>query len=130
MRKYANTDLGFRLLREPPVRMALVRLLGDRLPQLERNLDVSGSVDVIDGSLAVSGIAPHHGGEDEAIVCIVSYDLAVHAAILSGRTIEIFTPSASYTNVPLCIKDWITQINSGHRDRFDPPGNVRIVTGH
>jgi hypothetical protein len=130
VRTYANTDLGFRLLREAPVRAALVRLLGDRLPQLERNLDVSGSVDVIDGSLAVSGIAPHHGGEDEAIVCIVTYDLSVHAAILSGRTIDVFTPSASYANVPLCIKDWITQINSGHRDRFDPPGNVRIVTGH
>jgi hypothetical protein len=130
VRKYANTDLGFRLLRESPVRSALVRLLGDRLQQLEHNLDVSGSVDVIDGSLAVSGIAPHQGGEQEGIVCIVSYDLSVHAAILSGRTIELFTPAASYTNVPLCIKDWITQINSGHRDRFDPPGNVRIVTRH
>jgi hypothetical protein len=130
VRQYANTDFGFRLLREPAVRTALVRLLGDRLPHLERNLDVSGSVDVIDGSLAVSGIAPHHGGEEEAIVCIVTYDLSVHAAILSGRTIELFTPNASYTNVPLCIKDWITQINSGHRDRFDPPGNVRVVTRH
>ena len=130
VRKYANTDLGFRLLKEPPVRTALIRLLGNRLPQLERNLDVSGSVDVIDGSLAVSGIAPHRGGEQEGIVCIVSYDLSVHAAILSGRTIEVFTPSTGYTNVPLCIKDWITQTNSGHRDRFDPPGNVRIVTRH
>lgn len=130
VRRYANTDLGFRLLREPSVRPALVRLLRDRLPLLQRDLEVSSSVDVIDGSLAVSGIAAHHGGEDEAIVCIVTYDLSVHAAILSGRTIQVFTPSASYTNVPLCIKDWITQINSGHRDRFELPGNVRIVTSH
>jgi len=130
VRRYANTELGFRLLREPSVRPALVRILGDRVPLLERNLELSNSVDVIAGSLAVSGIAPHHGGEDEAIVCIVTYDLSVHAAILSGRTIEVFTPSASYTNVPLCIKDWITQVNSGHRDRLGPPANVRIVTSH
>jgi len=130
VRRYANTELGFRLLREPSVRPALVRILGDRVPLLERNLELSNSVDVIAGSLAVSGIAPHHGGEDEAIVCIVTYDLSVHAAILSGRTIDVFTPSASYTNVPLCIKDWITQVNSGHRDRLGPPANVRIVTSH
>jgi hypothetical protein len=128
VRKYANTDLGFRLLNEPRVRAVLVHLLGNHLQQLERNLDVSGPVDLIGGSLSVSGNAPHQGGEEEGIVCVASYDLSVYAAILSGGTIEVFTAADSYAALSQCIKDWITQVNSGHRDRFEPPTNVRIVT--
>lgn len=52
------------------MRAELARLLGGERGHLERNLNVSGSVDVIGGVLAISGNAPHRGTEEEAVVCV------------------------------------------------------------
>ena len=51
----------------------------------------------------------------------------MYAAILSGKTIRIWSRSTRYDQMPICIKDWITQANFGHDDRFTQPENVQIV---
>jgi hypothetical protein len=122
------------LLRRPQIRAQLQRLLGSELAHLERNLDVKGSVDVIGGWLSVSGTAVHGGTVEEAAVCLSPSSLDVSAAILSDGTISAYSSLgggtadvAGYESLPLCIKDWITQANSGHKDRLEQPRNVRMA---
>jgi hypothetical protein len=122
----ADTDA---FLRDPGLRAALVRLLGASLAHLEANLYVRGEVDLIGGQLSLVGNAAHAGGEEEAVVCVAVYDGAVNAAILSAGAITVYTASADYASLPLCIKDWVTQVNSAHRDRFAKPANVRRANG-
>jgi hypothetical protein len=125
--KYAGNPDSDALLREPAVREQLKKLLGARLPQLERNLDVRGQIDLVGGALSVSGNASHKGGEEEAVVCVWPFGPKVQAAIYSKGRITAFAADPNYDALFLCIKDWITQVNSGHRDRLQKPKNVQVV---
>lgn len=127
MKTYAGSDDTETFLNEPKVREELKALLGDELPHLLDNLNVKGSIDLIGGQLSVDGNAPHMGTEEEGVVCVSIYTLEVSAAILSGGTITVYSRPADYTNLPLCVKDWITQGNSGHVDRMTQPKNVRVA---
>jgi len=127
LRKYAGSDDTDALLREPAIRSELAPLLGSELEHFERNLFVRGSVDVVSGSLSLSGNAPHGGTEEEAVLCVATYGGAVSAAILSGGAITVYSRTPDYGAQTRCIKDWITQANSGHRDRFERPANVRLA---
>lgn len=49
------------------------------------------------------------------------------AHILSKGAVMVFTPAEKYEGTTLCIKDWITLVNSAHVDRFVQPANVRVV---
>jgi hypothetical protein len=128
LRKYANTLAVNQLLNESRVRRELLDLTDAQRPHLTRNIEVHGPVDVIAGHLAIAGNADRAEGSEEGIVCIAVYDLQVHAAIYSGGTIAVFSRVDGYDALPLCIKDWITQVNSGHRDRYMRPTNVEMVT--
>ena len=127
LQKYAGSEDTDAFLNEPKVRDALQRLLREELPHLQRNLDVRGSVDVISGALSISGNAPHQGTEEEAVVCISTYNLVVSAAIYSSGMVTVYSGIEQYETLQLCIKDWITLANSEHRDRMTQPGNVRMV---
>jgi hypothetical protein len=129
LKKYignADTDA---LLKEPAVHARLEAMLGKQLPTLLRNLDVKGDVDLIGGALALQGNAPHKGGEEEAIVCISDFgpQPLVEAAIFSKGKVTVYAKAPQYEYLMLCIKDWITQVNSGHRDRMTQPKNVQVV---
>ena len=89
-----------------------------------RNINVTSDIDRIGGALAIVGNAPHKGGEEEGAICVSEYDGSVQAAILSKGRISVFARQPSYDGLMLCIKDWITQVNSGHHDRFTQPKNV------
>lgn len=127
LRQYAGSYDTDGLLRHPRVRPQLQALLGTELPHLDRNLAVRGSVDVIGGELSIDGNAEHAGTEEEAVVCVSGDGPTVMAAILSGITITVYARATSYDEVSRCIKDWITQANSRHRDRLAQPGNVRLA---
>ena len=129
MKKYIGNPDTDALLKEPAVRAQLEAMLGKQLPVLFRNLNVKGDVELIGGALALSGNAPHKGGEEEAIVCIADQGPVPHveAAIFSKGKVTIFTKGPQYENVMICVKDWVTQVNSGHRDRFTKPKNVQLV---
>ena len=129
LKKYIGNPDTDALLKEPSVRPQLEAMLGKQLPKLIQNLNVKGDVELINGALALSGNAAHKGGEEEAIVCIADAGPVpyVEAAIYSRGKVTVFTKGAQYDGVMLCVKDWITQVNSGHRDRFTQPKNVQLV---
>lgn len=125
--KYAGNDDYNALLNDPEVRAKLQRLVGGQMGLLRHNLSVTGSVDLVGGALSVNGNAPHRGGEDEAVVCVAPYGPVVQAAIASKGRITVYASDGTYEYLTRCIKDWITQVNSGHRDRFQQPKNVTVV---
>lgn len=129
LKKYIGNPDTDALLKEPAVRAQLEAMLGKQLPKLIQNLNVKGEVELINGALALSGNAAHKGGEEEAIVCIADAGPVpyVEAAIYSKGKVTVFTKSPQYDGVTLCVKDWITQVNSVHRDRFTQPKNVQVV---
>jgi hypothetical protein len=129
LKEYAGSYDTDAFLRDPRIRPQMEQLLGGELEHLEWNLNVKGSVDLIGGWLSISGNAPHQGTEEEAIVCVSTYNLEVSAAILSKGTVTAYARGGTYDAVPLCVKDWITQVNSQHKDRFDQPQNVRMAGG-
>jgi len=116
------------LLKEPAVRAELQRVVGNQLPKLMQNTNVRGSIAYDGGSLVVSGNAPHKGGEEEGVICVNPYSPGlVEAAIFSRGKITVFAAAEKYEYLSLCVKDWITQVNSGHRDRTTQPKNVSVV---
>ena len=127
--KWAGSYNSEGFLKEPAVRGELQKLLGAELDHLFRNLNVRGAVDLSGETLSVNGNAPHQGTEEEAIVCVTVLPLKtiVEAAIFSKGTVTVFTRAEKYEYASICIKDWITLVNSGHADRFIQPANVRVV---
>ena len=121
-----------RSARDPGVRAALTLLLGSSMCSWRTTLGrpYRGEVDPVGGQLVLVGNAPTCGyREEEAVVCVAVHDGTVNAAILSAGAITVFTKSVDYASLPLCIKDWVTQVNSGHRDRFTRPSNVQRANG-
>jgi hypothetical protein len=127
LRTYAGSYDTDGLLGHPGVRPRLAALLGTERAHLERNLEVSGSVNVIGGELSIDGNASHGGTEEEAVVCISGDGPTVTASILSSGVITVYADVSGYDEITRCIKDWITQANSKHRDRLVQPANVRLV---
>jgi hypothetical protein len=116
------------LMKEPAVRAELQRVVSNQLPRLMQNINVRSSIDHYGGSLMINGNAPHKGGEEEGVVCVNPYAPSlVEAAIFSQGKITVFATAEKYEYLTLCVKDWITQVNSGHRDRFTQPKNVQVV---
>jgi hypothetical protein len=116
------------LLKEPAVQAELKRLVGNQLPKLMQNINVRGSIAYDGGSLVIAGNAPHKGGEEEGVVCVNPHSPnLVEAAIFSRGKITVFGSAQKYEYLTLCVKDWITQVNSGHRDRTTQPKNVSFV---
>ena len=111
----------------PRIRSELEALLGDELEHLFWNLDVKADIDLVRGSLSVAGNAPHGGTEEEAVVCVVPQTLAVHAAILSAGQIKVYTRGPAYSDLPLCIRDWITLVSAGYIDRFEQASYVEVL---
>jgi len=115
------------LLREPAVRAELQRVVGTQLPKLMQNLNAHGPL-AFDGSFRISGNAPHKGAEEEGVVCVNPYAPSlVEAGIFSRGKITVFATAEKYEYLSVCVKDWITQVNSGHRDRMTQPKNVSFL---
>ena len=114
------------LFKEPAVRAELQRVVGDQLPKLMQNINVRGSI-AFDGGFTITGNANHKGGEEEGVVCISPFGPVVEAGIFSKGRITVFAKAEKYEYLMICVKDWITQVNSGHRDRFNQPKNVQLI---
>ena len=130
LKKYIGNPDTDAQLKEPAVSSQLETMLGKQLPTLIRNLNVKGDAELSNGALTLNGNAPHKGGEEEAVVCIADAGPVpyVEAAIYSKGKVTVFSKSPQYDGVMICIKDWITQVNSGHRDRMAQPKNVQLVS--
>lgn len=128
--RYVGTYDKEALLREPGVRAELQALAGARLRSLELALNVGGSIDFIDSHLAVSGNAPRRGGELEAVVCISPYGSPrrVHAALLEGREVTVFTREPRWDTLSTCVRDWAALARLGREARIRLPPAVRLAT--
>jgi hypothetical protein len=116
------------LLKEPAVQAELKRLVGNQLPKLMQNINVRGTIAYDGGSLVMAGNAPHRGGEEEGVVCVNPHAPGlVEAGIFSKGKITVFGTAQKYEYLTLCVKDWITQVSSGHRDRMTQPKNVSFT---
>jgi hypothetical protein len=115
------------LIHHPRVEGALRKLLGDQWSHFLNNLAVRGAVDLVSGDLSLAGNAVHGGGIEEAVLCVSLHRSQVTAAIFSNNEITVYAPQPDYTAQTLCIKDWITLVNSGHQDRLLQPDNVRMA---
>jgi len=124
LRKYVGSADYPAMLKDPLVQPKLQAVVGKQLPALMRNINVTSDIDRIGGALAITGNAPHQGGEEEGVICVSEFDGTVQAAIFSKGRITVFAKQPAYDSLMLCIKDWITQVNSGHNDRFKQPKNV------
>lgn len=124
LRKYVGSPDYPALLKEPKVKAQLEALVGKAMPKLMHNINVTAEMGLVSGAIQISGNAPHGGGEEEGVICVAEYDGTTQAAILSKGRITVFAKDQRYENLMICIKDWITQANSGHRDRFAQPKNV------
>ena len=129
LKKYIGNPDTDALLKEPTVRPQLEALLGKQLPKLIANLNVKGDIELVGGALTLNDNAAHKGGEEEAVVSIADQGPVpyVEAAIFSKGKVTVFSKSPQYEGLMICVKDWITQVNSGHRDRFTQPKNVQLV---
>lgn len=123
---YAGTYSTSEFLNDPAVAGELRIIAGGELEHVELNLNVTGPIDLISGWLTVSGNAPHQGTEEEAVVCMHPELKQVHAALFSDARFTVLTRADSYVQLPLCIKDWITLVESRHRNRLVQPANVRL----
>ncbi len=128
LKRYIGSYDSNLLLRDPRIDTPLRNLLGNQYSHLIDNLDVSGSVDLIAGDLSLTGNAIHGGGLEEAVVCVSLFDGAVSAAIFTRGMITVFSHNQDYPSQRQCIKDWVTQVNSGHADRLRMPDNLRMAT--
>ena len=124
LRKYVGSPDYPAMLKNPLVQPKLQAVVGKQLPALMRNINVASDIDRIGGALTIAGNAPHKGGEEEGVICVSEFDGTVQAAIFSKGRITVFAKQPAYDDLMLCIKDWITQVNSGHNDRFRQPKNV------
>lgn len=124
--KYVGSPDYPALLKEPAVQSQLQALVGKQLPALMRNINVSGDMGLAHGAIEISGNAPHKGGEEEGVICVDPGGGLVQAAMLSKGRITVFAKDQTYEFLMVCVKDWITQVNSGHRDRFTQPKNVQF----
>jgi len=127
IQKYVGTYDFEALIREPRIGPEFKSLLGKDLDRFNRNLDVRGPIDYVDGRLAVSGNAQHRALEETAVLCVDSERFEVHAAVLSSGRISVYARSTLYEPLPLCIKDWISVMNTGAKGRLTKAGNVDMV---
>jgi hypothetical protein len=117
-------------LADPGVAGRLDPLLGPERGHLQRNLAVSGSIDLIACHLVISGNAEHQGGSEGAIVAISLVDGSVAAAIQSAPAIRVYAEVGDYVGVPLAIRDWVAVAAGSFDSRFQPPAGTELIAPH
>lgn len=130
--KYAG-EYPEKLFQEPVISSRMRELMGPALARLETDLDVRGTVALINCELVVEGNAPHQGGARHAIV---SFDL--HSGTMTigmldnGRVTVVSSPtplrdSSNYSHLPSHVRDWAFVAAEGFRSRGKPPPNVILA---
>lgn len=127
--RYVATFDTAALLQEPAIRRELQAVAGRRLKEIEAALSVNGGVEYIDGALAVAGNAPRQGGQTEAVVCIQPFgpQPRVHAALLRGGQVTVFTRETRWDFLTTCIRDWAALALTGRQTRSNAPAAVRLT---
>ncbi len=132
---YAGTyagDTPTALDADPVVSSRLQHLSASVRAELKRDLEVRGAVDLIQCHLALSGNAPHMGGEQNAILDVNLYSGAVTVALLDQGRIRIFldedpTAASGYQAVPYAVRLWAGMAAGGFNALNNPPPGVQLI---
>lgn len=128
LKKYAGEYASEKVITDKKVNPTLRKMMGKEYKHLIQNLSVTGPVDLIAGSIVISGNAPHSGGYDMGILDINLYTGKINAAIYLAGVITIYSSNDNrkYEYLPISIKDWIAVVNRSLKDRSEKPGNVEF----
>src|SRR3546814_17864413 len=74
------------------------------------------------GHLVLRGLAPHQGGEEEAIVLIKIFDGTLRAALLHEGRMRLFAPDAEYRYLPPPLKEFVRPRDDTFYPSAPPPG--------
>lgn len=108
LRRYVGTyDLPAVLL-DPLVDRKLRTALKDRYVTLLKNLGRRGPIGFQWGCLFVSGIEPHEGGSEEAIMTVCA-DGTIHAAILTEEHTYLYSDERDFDTLPFEIRNFIAR---------------------
>jgi hypothetical protein len=110
------------VLGDPAVKAALEKLAGADLPVIVANLAVAGPIDFVGGHLVLRGLAPHQGGEEEAMVLVKIYDGSVRAGLLHAGRLRLFAPDERYSYLPAPLKDFARPRDAAFSPSAPPPG--------
>lgn len=136
LQSYAGKYLSHAdLLRAPALDEILARLPGDQRQRLQRNLDVSGPIQLADCHLAVAGNAPHMGTEQDAMLDVDMTSGTVTAAIHAGGRIDVYVLGDSaaaprWEALPRGLREWAVRADMGFPQPpprgLAQPGSVRL----
>ena len=93
----------------------------DDLAHLKRNLKVHIPIATRDSCIILEGLAPHGGGNEEALLYVCLYRQQVLAAILSHDEVQVFT-SDPYSSLPKPFQAWV--YGTKNRDVYKQPPYV------
>lgn len=81
-----------------PISVALKKLVGEHLPALQRNLEVTGPLQKDGNTYYMTGNAPDQGGQDQAYLLIAPAQKALEVGLWQGGELSTWkTPGASIT---------------------------------
>jgi hypothetical protein len=135
LKKYAGEYANKEVLGDSKINPILRNMMGNEYDHLISNLDVTGPLDLINGSVVISGNARHRGGEEMAIIDITLYTGIIRAAIASHGKIIIYSDKMkydkyidkdNYAQLPSSILNFITSCNSNRMNIMKKPNNVII----
>lgn len=110
-----------RLLKEPVVEKQLRTLLGKEYNHFIENMSALRTpIDLIGRTLAADGRRNDLPVRENAILCVDTKNMKVHAGIFSDSAMTIFTSEANYQYLPACITQWV-YLSIDRGDRADLP---------
>jgi len=127
LKQYIGTYSIEKILNDKVVSKKLKLLLGSSMDKLKENLTVRNPIDMISKGIVMSGIAPHQGGYEMAIVHINLQNQKVTAAIYSNNTIKIYSDEKNYMYLPQSITSTITLWNTEFSVLVNKPDNVIMM---
>jgi hypothetical protein len=97
-----------RVLNDTTVKAALERQVGPDLPDLMRNMEGGGPIDLIDRALVIYGNRPHEGHEHQALVVVHLFDGEVTAVnFTQGKYVLYTRKSDDFVSVPRVVWEFI-----------------------
>lgn len=108
--KVAGTfDAPFDMFGKGEIAAALKALIGDRMPALQKNLSVRGTIQKQGSIYYISGNAPHQGGEEQAYVLMDTPHKRVQVGLWEKGKLTVYAPQQGRLPLPADINQLLVQ---------------------